>query len=170
MKVTLYMAISIDGFIAKKDGDSEWVSPVDSENFEAKIKEKGCIVLGRRTFDQYRRELYPVKGVTNIVLSSKAPDEKVEGTIFATSPREALRVAEEKGHSEVLLIGGGRTNGALLNENLIDELILSVHPLVLGEGIKLFEGSEENLDLELLHKQRLSEGLIQLYYEVKGNL
>ena len=48
------MAISVDGYVAKKDGDSDWVSPVDSVNFEQKIKETGCLIVGRRTFDQYQ--------------------------------------------------------------------------------------------------------------------
>lgn len=167
MKVTLYMAISIDGFIAKKDGDSDWVSPTDTANFEAKINEKECIVLGRRTFNQYRGELYPVKGVTNIVLTTdKSKKEKVEETTFVNSPYEALDVAETKGHTEVLLIGGGTTNGLFLNEKLIDEIFLSVHPLVLGDGIKLFENCETKLDMELLDEKSLEEGLVQLHYKV----
>lgn len=64
------MATSIDGYIAKKNGDSDWVSEVDAANFEQKIKEMGCIIVGRKTFDQYQGDLYPVPDVTNIVLSS----------------------------------------------------------------------------------------------------
>lgn len=168
MKVTLYMAVSIDGFIAKKDGDSDWVSPVDSAIFEQKIKEKGCIVVGRRTFSQYHGELYPVKGVTNIVLtSSKAEAENTDEAIFVSSPEEAVKAAQEKRHTEILLIGGGTTNGLFLKSNLIDEIFLSVHPLILGDGIKLFENSEVNLSLEKLEVKELNEGLIQLYYKVK---
>lgn len=167
MKVTLYMAMSIDGFIAKKDGDSDWVSPVDTANFEAKITEKGCIVLGRRTFDQYRGELYPVKGIANIVLTrNTSKGEEIEDTTFVTSPSDALKTAQDKGYSEVLLIGGGRANGSFLKENLIDEIFLSVHPLILGDGIKLFENCETKLDLEFLDERKLEEGLVQMHYKV----
>jgi len=167
MKVTLYMAISIDGFIAKKDGDSDWVSPVDSANFEQKIKEKGCIFVGRRTFDQYQGDLYPVKGTTNIVLTSNISlKSEKDNVIYAQSPSDAIKRAQAKGHDKALLIGGGITNGLFLREGLIDEVFLSVHPLILGAGIKLFEGNEADIKLEFLDKKELGEGLTQLHYQV----
>lgn len=169
MKVTLYMAVSIDGFIAKNDGDSDWVSPVDSVIFEQKIKEKGCIVVGRRTFNQFHGDLYPVKGITNIVITSdKRKANKSDEVIFVGSPEEALKVAQGKGHTEVLLIGGGTTNGLFLKANLIDEIFLSVHPLILGDGIKLFEGCEIKLDLREISIKQLDEGLVQLHYVVNN--
>jgi len=167
MKVTLYMAVSIDGFIAKKDGDSDWVSPVDSTNFEQKIKEKGCIFVGRRTFDQYQGDLYPVKGVTNIVLTSDLSlKSENDDVIYAQSPSDAIKQAQEKGHDRALLIGGGTTNGLFLKEGLIDEVFLSVHPLILGNGIKLFEGIETDLKLRFIDQKELGEGLAQLHYRV----
>lgn len=161
------MAISIDGFIAKKDGDSDWVSPVDSANFEQKIKEKGCIIVGRRTFDQYQGDLYPVKDVTNIVLTSD-PSLKSEknNVVYAQSPKGAVKAIQERGHDKALLIGGGTTNGLFLKEGLIDEVFLSVHPLMLGSGIKLFEGVETDIKLKFLDQKELGEGLTQLHYQV----
>lgn len=167
MKITLYMAISIDGFVAKKDGNSDWVSPVDSANFEQKIKEKGCIIVGRRTFDQYQGDLYPVKSVTNIVLTSDSSLKSEEdNVIYARSPSDAVKLAQKKGHDKALLIGGGITNGLFLREGLIDEVFLSVHPLILGDGIKLFEGVETDIKLEFVDQKELGEGLVQIYYQV----
>lgn len=161
------MAISIDGFIAKKDGDSDWVSPVDSANFEQKIKEKGCIIVGHRTFDQYQGDLYPVKDVTNIVLTSDSSlKSEKDNVVYAQSPSEAIKLVQRRGHDKALLIGGGTTNGLFLREGLIDEIFLSVHPLILGNGIKLFEGVETDIKLEFLDQKKLGEGLIQLHYQV----
>lgn len=171
MKVILYMAISTDGFIAKKDGDSDWVSEVDSAIFEQKIKEAGCVVVGRRTFDQYQGDIYPMADVTNIVLTTDAAKKsEQENIIFARSPKEALNIAEKKGHNVVLLAGGGITNGLFLNENLVDEVFLSVHPLILGEGVKLFENCEVDINLELVGVQQLEEGLVQLHFKIKKGL
>lgn len=161
------MAISIDGFIAKRDGDSDWVSPVDSANFEQKIKEKGCIIVGRRTFNQYQGELYPVKDVTNIVLTSDpSPKAEIDNVIYAQSPSDAIKLAQTKGHDKALLIGGGTTNGLFLMEGLVDEVFLSVHPLILGNGIKLFDGIETDIKLKFLDQKELGEGLTQLHYQV----
>lgn len=167
MKVILYMAISIDGFVAKKNGDSDWVSEIDSVNFEQKIKEVGCIVVGRRTFDQYQGDLYPVEGVTNIVLTSDVSlKSKKNNVVYVQSPNDAIRIAQEKNHDKALLIGGGTTNGLFLQEGLIDEMFLSVHPLILGDGIKLFENSEKDISLKLISQKELGEGLVQLHYRV----
>ena len=161
------MAISIDGFIAKKDGDSDWVSPVDSANFEQKIKEKGCIIVGRRTFDRYQGDLYPVKDVTNIVVTSNSSlKSEQDNVVYAQTPKEAIKLAQGRGHDKALLIGGGTTNGLFLKEGLIDEVFLSVHPLILGNGIKLFEGIETDLKLRFIDQKELGEGLAQLHYRV----
>ena len=167
MKVSLYAAISIDGFIAKQDGDSEWVSDVDSENFMKNIHECGCIILGHRTFDQYQHEIYPVDGVTNIVLTSQSDlNTNLDNVAYATSPQVAINIARERGHQQALVIGGGKTNGSFLRDNLLDEIILSVHPLVLGNGIKVFESVETFLHLEFLSQKGLGEDLLQLHYKV----
>lgn len=168
MKVALYMAISIDGYIARQDGDSDWVSEVDSKIFEKKIEEAGCIVVGRKTFGQYYDDLYPVESVTNIILTNdETRQDKNENVIFVPSPKEALQVAEQKGHNKVLLIGGGHVNGAFIQENLIDEVFLSVHPLVLGEGIKIFENFRKQVDLNFVGSKEMEEGLVQLHYKIK---
>ena len=168
MKVTLYMAISIDGFIAKEDGDSDWVSEVDSKMFEKKIEEAGCIVVGRKTFEQYYGDLYPVGGATNIVLTNDATQQdKNENVIFVSSSKEALRVAEQKRHDKVLLIGGGHINGAFIQDNLVDEVFLSVHPLIIGEGIKIFENFRKQVDLDFVGLKEMEEGLVQLHYKIK---
>ena len=86
--------------------------------------------------------------------------------LFAANAEQALQLAETKGHEEVLLIGGGHTNGAFLKENLIDEIILSVHPLILGNGIKLFENFEKQIDLEKVRTEELGGGLVKIVYRV----
>ena len=168
MQVALYMATSIDGFIAKTDGDSDWVSPVDSKIFEQKMAEAGCIVVGRRTFDQFYNDLYPVNGVTNIVMTSDTSrTDDHSNVVFVNSAKNALYVANQKGHDKVMLIGGGNINGAFFSAGLVNEIFLSVHPLALGSGIKVFENFETLVNLELLAVTQLDQGLVQLHYKVK---
>ena len=166
MKVILYMATSLDGFIAKNGGDSNWTSDVDSKIFEQKIKEFGCIVVGHNTFKQFHGELYPVKGLTNIVVSKSSDGEKEEGVFFVKSPKEAIALAKSKDFEQIFLIGGGHVNGSFMREGLIDEIFVDVHPLVFGEGIKLFEGFGGDINLELLESKDLDKGQILLHYKV----
>lgn len=162
------MAISADGFIAKKNGDSDWVSPVDTANFEKAIKEHGCIIVGRKTFDQYQGDIYPIDGVTNIVVTSdKSLKSDNPNVHFVTgSVEEVIGAVKQKGHDKALLIGGGTTNASFLNASAIDEMILSVHPLILGKGIRLFESEEVDVKLRLISEVKLEEGLIQEKYKL----
>lgn len=171
MKVTLYMATTIDGFVARRDGDSDWVSELDTAGFEGQIEKKGCIILGSKTYNQFLGELYPVGGVTNIILSKSGTNtEQSNKDVFgADSPEVALRIAEEKGFENVLLIGGGKVNGAFFAKNLIDEVCVVIHPLAFGSGIKLFEEVEGNLSLEKKSVIEMDGGLIKVWYAVRGN-
>lgn len=166
MKTILHMSVSIDGFIAKPDGDSDWVSPIDGDLFLERSKSIGCMIVGHRTFSQFSGSLYPVDGVCTIVVAKNAPENFLDANVhFVQSPQEALSQASEKGFATVLLAGGGHLNGAFLEAGLIDELFLSVHPLVLGEGIRLFEGSARQSVFDLVGTRELGESLVELHYK-----
>lgn len=168
VNVTLYMAVSIDGYIATKDGNSDWVSEADATFFQKEIAKAGCIIVGRKTFEQFYGDLYPIANVTNIVVSKKKhKTSNDKNVVFVSSVRRALKTAVQKKHKKVLLIGGGTINSAFLKANLIDEIILSVHSHILGEGIHLFEGYEGIVTLQYQSSKTLSEGLTQLRYRVE---
>lgn len=166
MKITLHMAISMDGFIAKSDGDSDWVSKVDSDLFEKRCKETGCIVVGRKTFEQFHGSLYPMKSVLTLVLTSNNDAKsKEKNVVFVNSAKQAIELATEKGYKNILIAGGGHTNGAFLYDNLVNEIFLSVHPIVLNKGIKLFEGANTQHNFTLIDSKELGEGLVELHYQ-----
>ncbi len=165
MKVILYAAISADGYIATLDGNSEWVSEMESTVFQKRAGEIGCIVIGRKTFEQYKDILYPMQNVTTIVLSHAAGDEHRE-VLFVASPEEAVRVAESKGYTEILVSGGGTVNGSFMQKGLVDELILDVEPVVMGTGMGLFNDAIVKGNLELLGTKQLSQNELQLHYKV----
>jgi dihydrofolate reductase len=161
--VTLHMAISIDGFIAFPDGDSDWVSPLDEKLFTQRCREAGSLILGRQTYDQYKGKIYPVENADNIVISrTQHSDDK--NVFFVRSPLEAITKVKSLGHRKVLLSGGGKTSASFLDENLIDEIFLSVHPVVLGKGLKLFDGAQFKTGFCLSDTSDLGEGLVQLHY------
>lgn len=169
MKVRLYNAISLDGFIAKKDGDSDWVSEADWETFEAEMQQAGCIVVGRKTFEQYQGELYPVEGILNIVMTKDESKLNEEGNVIYTNnnPEEIIQLAQDKNVNYILLIGGGNANASFIEKGLVDEVVVTVHPLLLGDGIRLFESGEIFQNLEKLSVSELADDLIQIIYKVK---
>jgi len=168
MKVILYSAISIDGFIATNDGNSDWVSEADLPSFKAEIQKAGCIVIGRRTFQQFTGQIYPVKNVLNIVMTrSQEKQQDYDNVIFTSNtPRQVIDIAKSKGYKSVLLVGGGHLNGSFLKEGLIDEIIVDIHPLILGEGIKIFEGVEGFHNFKKISLQALDQSLLLVKYKL----
>jgi dihydrofolate reductase len=171
MKVSLYNAISIDGFIANKKDDTSWVSETDWGEFSRIVKEKRAIIMGRKTFE-HAHDDFPFECDLNIVVTK---DKKLisqhnedEGVWFTNkSPKEILKELEKNGYEECLLIGGGVCNALFLDAGLIDEVIVSVHPLILGDGVRLFESKSTKVKLEKKSVKELDEGLLQVVYKVK---
>ncbi len=162
----MYMATSLNGYITKGDDDSNWVD--DWEIFTAKIKEYGCIVMGRKTYE-CAEDLFPYENALNIVITSKdirSPDEN-KSVFLNKSPAEIIKYAENRGFSQMLLIGGSKTNQQFINENLVNEIFITVHPLLIGDGKKLFEPIP-NFDkkLELISVEQLKPSLVTLHYKI----
>lgn len=166
MRVILYNAISADGFIAKSDDDTEWVTEIDWKVFKKMVKKVGCVVMGRRTYEK-SGENFPYDCKLNIVMTKNKDllKEKKEVVITDKNPKQVIQLADSRGFETLLLIGGGKLNHSFLKEGLIDELYLGVHPIILGNGIQLFE-KEAEVNLKLLGQKRLKEDLIQLHYKI----
>lgn len=167
MKTVLHLALSADGFIATPEGDSSWVSSQDEELFKARAREFGCLVVGKRTFEQYQGSIYPVEGAHTIVLSSTGSDKEfVPGVSFASSPQNALDLALQRGCETLLVAGGARTSSIFLSQGHIDEAYLSIHPLVLGSGMSPFAEVTGRVKLERISTRDLLEGVVELRYRV----
>ncbi|MBN1462420.1 MAG: dihydrofolate reductase [Paludibacteraceae bacterium] len=105
MKITLYMAISIDGFITKGLKDSSWVSKSDWEQFYSYINVNDAIVMGRKTKDQFDADEFPVEGVYNIVLSRNPNLHKNTDAlcIMAGSPADVVTFAKQRGYKKYII-------------------------------------------------------------------
>jgi len=168
MKVTLFMATSINGYIAGKNDDTEWVK--DFEALYQIISNKKVCVMGRRTYDEcVKFNAFPYKNALNIVMTHdrKLLDQSTPDAIFTTSnPVEVLKLVESKGYQELLVIGGGHINSRFLSVNLIDEVIIDIHPIIINEGIRLFENTFPRTNLELMESTVLTDGMVQNKYKV----
>lgn len=168
MEITLYIATTADGFIATVDGNSDWVSNVDAASFEAAAKQHGAIILGRKTFEQFQGEIYPIHGVVNFVLTSDSSRESSNASVkfVGGEPHDIIKSMEDEGVARALLVGGSHANGAFFRAGLIDKVIISVHPLFLGSGMSVFAESQLMQKLRFNTSEKMDDGLIKLYYTV----
>jgi dihydrofolate reductase len=173
-KVVLYIAESLDGFIAREDGDISWLSivekPDEDYGYEEFIATVDTVIMGRKTYDKvlsFGIE-FPHKGRKCYVLSktTKGNDENVE---FYNGDINDLinRLRSENGKS-IFIDGGSEVVREFASKNLIDEYIISIIPILLGKGIRLFKETDIENNLKLIESRTFDTGLVQLKYERLG--
>lgn len=149
IQVDIFSAISADGYLATLGGDSDWTD--DDEVFEKTVREYGCIALGHSTFEQFKGEVYPLDSVQHLVLSSEDFDTTQYSSVHVVhSVREALDMAVKLGFQKLLVVGGGKTNESFMSECAVRGLLLDIHPLLLGTGLRLLGGRDHADELSLM--------------------
>lgn len=169
MKVILYMAITINGFIAKENDDTSFVSEIEWDNFRNMIKSTGNMIIGSRTYEIMRdgEEFKNLENIRVLVVSENANFKTIADNHSITkSPKDALAILEKEVFDKALVAGGGTLNASFMAENLIDEIYLDVEPVVFGKGIRLFREDDFEAKLKLLETKKLSDNEIQLHYQV----
>lgn len=167
MKITLYMGMTLNGIIAKENDEAPWSQEIWKSYYKITKKFK-AIILGRRTYDIMKplNEFEKIGNPFTLVLSNKS-QIKEKNIISIKSPHEAIKILKEKGMKEALLCGGSKVNSSFMKENLIDEIILDIEPMLFGRGIPLLQGDNFEKKLELIKIKKLSKDTIQVHYKVK---
>jgi len=172
-QVILYIAISLDGYIARENGDLDWLSLVESPGedygYEAHLKTIDTVIMGRKTYEKVLSFgiPFPHKDRKCYVISNSktGSDENVE---FYNQPIEKL-IAELKAQEgkNIFIDGGAQLVNDMIKKDLIDLYTVSVIPTLLGQGISLWQGKYSQLNLSLLSSTSFPSGLVQLCYERK---
>lgn len=173
-QVILYIAASLDGYIAKPDGNIDWLTswpnPLGLDyGYNDLLKRIGSIVMGRKTYDEvlgFGIE-WPYAEFDTYVISTNANHQlSTTRTQVVNSDIEGL-IAQLKDHSEkdIWLVGGGQLVTTFMNHNLIDKMILTLVPIVLGDGIQLFPNHPKETQWKLANVETFDTGLVSLTYE-----
>ncbi|MBI2551188.1 dihydrofolate reductase [Candidatus Uhrbacteria bacterium] len=184
IKTILIAAISVNGIIAEHvdQVSTDWTSKEDKKFFSQKTKELGIMIVGRKTFETFGQAL---PGRTMVVMSRSplhiggVPTPRLGGRVESgggegagrvvwtdLSPRDLLANLESKGYSSVALCGGSQIYSVFLREGCIDELFLTVEPVIFGKGVPLIEGAPR-VNLQLIEMKPLNEQTILLHYRIK---
>lgn len=170
MKVTLYMATSLNGFIARDNDDTSFVSDEDWKSFRKITKDVGNIVIGRKTYEimKEENEFEKLEDINVYVLThKKLKDDNPKIKFLSENPQEVLNIIENDGFERILISGGGRLNSSFMKNNLVDEIFIDIEPFILGKGIKLFSEDDFETKLDLVDVKKLSDKTVQLHYQVK---
>ena len=187
-KITLCMAISLDGFIAREDGATEWLSPFfvaggEDCGFNEFQESTDVVIMGRKTYEgclkdasrelkiSYSEHLLE-KNIKCYVFTNKKI-EKSQGVEFISGDVVGFvkRLKDQKskdiqggGCKGISLAGGSQINSLLLSNGLIDELFLIITPIVLGKGINLFKNISEDITWTSVETRQYGNIVVLKYY------
>ncbi|MEO1429890.1 MAG: dihydrofolate reductase family protein [Cyanobacteria bacterium J06633_8] len=172
-KLKYYVACSVDGFIARKDGsfnDFVFEGEVVNDYIES-LKLFDTVLMGRKTYQVGLKEgkTNPYPMMRSYVFSrsmKESPDDNVE--LVSENAGELVKRLKNEAGKDIYLCGGANLATALFIENLIDEIILKVNPFIMGSGIPLFGEVIKPTSLELTDSKIYESGVVLLNYLVKN--
>jgi dihydrofolate reductase len=173
-KIIVYIATSADGFIARPDGDVKWLDRprvAGDYGMGAFFRTIDTILWGRKTYDKSvefgQAGGGSGSGVRNYVFTRHPPDSSPPGIVFVNEPIDAFSTRLRSGPGKnIWMMGGGQIIAAFLDEGQIDELMIFVIPVFIGEGIPLLAPRHRQIPLKLLSSRRYSDGVVRLHYRV----
>lgn len=175
-KLFLYIATSLDGYIAKPNDDLSFLKLVEKEGedygYAAFTSTIDTILLGRKTYDWVQREMgseHYDNGKRKVYVLTRTVRPASGNTTFYTGDLVELVQELKKGTGKhIYCDGGAEIINELLKHDLIDELIISVVPILLGNGTRLFQDGRPEQLLELVESKRFETGLVQVHYRRKS--
>jgi len=169
-KVILYIAMSLDGYIASPDNGLEFLSMVEEKDQDYSYKDfvntVDTVIVGRKSYEKVLSMGmdYPLSN-KDLYIITRTPRPAVGSTKFYTGNLKelVLNLKSQKGKS-IYVDGGAEIANEMMMDNLIDEFYISVIPILLGNGISLFNNSRPQLPLKLVSTKSYNKGLVQLHY------
>ena len=183
-RVTIHMAASLDGFIARRDGRVDWLETSDTfergdtmtpEFVEAFLKTIDCYVMGSRTYETALD--FEAKGLgwsygdkPTFVLTHRTLRKTRSTVEFYSGDLGRLVHERLKPHfRSIWFVGGGDVSASCLRLGLADEVRYSILPIVIGDGLSFFQGLDRDVALHLLEATAYHSGMVALRYEVRRN-
>jgi len=174
MKVTYYVASSLDGYIAKEDGDVSWLEELDISMEDAGYDEfystVDALVMGRKTYEMVVSFGQWPYGEKPVWVCSSNKISPVEGINLqaGSTPEDVHKAANEMNIKHLWLVGGGRLASSFLENNLLTNISLSLMPIILGNGIKLFGDLPSPIKIKKENHKPHESGMVQLDYTIKN--
>ena len=181
-RVTIHMAASLDGFVARTDGSVDWLETVDkfdggdtmTPEFVAEfLTTIDCYVMGSRTYEttlafEAKGMGWPYGDKPTFVLTSRELRKTRDSVEFYSGELTLLVNERLKPHfRSIWFVGGGAVSGECLRLGLADEVRYSIMPILIGDGVSFFDRLDKDVPLHLVEAKSYESGMVALRYEVR---
>lgn len=173
-KIKLFIAMSLDGYIADEKGAIDWLEPynsVDDDTYDFFYKTVDTVVMGRKTYEQVTEELspdvYPYEDSYTYVVSSQDLKPRDNMTVISEDVVAVLNSIKHQEGKDLWIVGGARLVSALVDTSIIDEYWIAVAPVLLGKGIPLFDESINSHQLNLIESYTKGQ-LVYMKYQKRA--
>ncbi len=169
-KLILFIACSLDGCIARENGDVDWLFTDQDYGYAEFLSSIDTVLMGRKTYEQVLTfGEYPYQGIEGYVFSRTRGNGRDENAAFVSGDVAGfVRDLKRRPGKAIWLVGGGELVRSFVQHDLIDEYEIFVHPVVLGSGIPLFRSPLPETRLRLERCRTFDTGLVQLTYMRKA--
>lgn len=171
-RIKLYIAASIDGYIADPDGGLDWLSgyPITPElnyGYDEFFNSVDSVIMGGRTYRDILNMdvIYPYKDKTSYIVTHKKLKDTENIHSITDNIIETISDLKSKDGKDIWLVGGGEIISMLLEDNLVDEMIITHIPKILGDGIPLFPKMKMESNWKLLNSQSYNNGILSVEYQ-----
>jgi dihydrofolate reductase len=174
-KVILGLAVSLDGYIEGPNGEYDWCFTDEDYGMSEFFERVDTVFIGRKSYEMVQKmnpensEMGGMPKMTEYVFSKTLDSLKGDSILVKDNIKEEVKKIKSSKGKDIWLFGGAELTSSLMNLGLVDELWLSVHPILLGSGKPLFSGIKSRIILNLLNSKTYKSGLVSLKYELDKN-
>jgi dihydrofolate reductase len=168
-KIILNVAVSLDGFIEGPNGEFDWCFTDQDYGMSDFLNRIDAIFFGRKSYElmlKMSKNPFPDKIKYVFTRTKKYAEERTQS--ISRDVKKEINLIKNQPGKDIWLFGGAELITTLINYDLVDELQLSVHPILLGQGKSLFKGIKGKKESALIDTKTYSTGLVQLFYELKN--
>lgn len=175
-KITLHMVCSLDGFIAKSDGDISWMHrthayekgvSLTEEDIEAFLSGVDCYLMGSKTYEHALELGWPYGDTAVFVLTKRElPADKESVTFLSGDLQELVQEKLRPSFSNIWMVGGAELTKDFLQQGLADEIVITIMPVILGGGLLFFDFVGKEIKLELTDHKAYKEAMVELTYRI----
>ena len=182
-RVTIHMAASLDGFIARKDGSVDWLEtsdefvdgePMDPELVESFLETIDCYVMGSRTYESALS--FESRGLgwaygdkpTFVLTHRELPRIRDTVELYSGDLEQLVNGRLRPTFRSIWVVGGGAVSTECLRLGLVDEVRYSILPILIGDGVPFFDKLDRDVPLHLAEVKAYESGMVELCYEIRG--